>query len=37
MTTRSESRAPKALVALGVALLFVGSFWAGTPISGGAR
>src|SRR5437879_832911 len=28
MTTRLESWAPKALVALGVALLFVGSFWA---------
>lgn len=27
MTTRLESWAPKALVALGVALLFVGSFW----------
>jgi heme exporter protein C len=27
MTIPSESRAPKALVALGVALLFVGSFW----------
>src|SRR5436853_7773663 len=27
MTTRLESWAPKALVALGVALLFVGSYW----------